>query len=443
MQRITEFKTGKKSIFKVETVIDGAVVDSKIINVQIDTVTVKNKEYNLLYNSSYELIEDAYNFLNHNQKRLSANSIKAEMYALRYLYVFREIIDKPIAEFTRIDFLKLNYFLSGVSADGSEVEYNLLTKRNSETINSFFSVYRELYRYLDLTSAPILNERSFAKYTPAGRRNKSANITNVEVPKYISVEEFQKIISYIRNNISDKERRLRDECIVRIMYEGGCRLGEVLGSTLEDYVIQEVDNNEICFVYIRNRITDRNFQNAKTCMNITSRSNYRQNEYEVNGVGYQLTFLNMDTYDTICEYIDIAHDRAYKKHKDTYNKNVADAVGEYKKQNTTNYYLFLNNRGEPLSDEGWNKELRMIFKAVGISVDSHSRKDNLSHRFRHGFVMHLIYDLKMPREQVMRRTRHKNYASLDAYYNPTTEQIVKMKLDIEDMILKGDKKLDE
>lgn len=154
MQRITEFKTGKKSIFKVETVIDGAVVDSKIINVQIDTVTVKNKEYNLLYNSSYELIEDAYNFLNHNQKRLSANSIKAEMYALRYLYVFREIIDKPIAEFTRIDFLKLNYFLSGVSADGSEVEYNLLTKRNSETINSFFSVYRELYRYLDLTSAP-------------------------------------------------------------------------------------------------------------------------------------------------------------------------------------------------------------------------------------------------------------------------------------------------
>ncbi|MCI7766617.1 MAG: hypothetical protein MSJ26_01355, partial [Oscillospiraceae bacterium] len=197
MQRITEFKTGKKSIFKVETVIDGAVVDSKMINVQIDTVTVKNKEYNLLYNSSYELVEDAYNFLNHNQKRLSANSIKAEMYALRYLYVFSEIINKPISEFTRIDFIKLNYFLSGVSADGSEVEYNLLTKRNSETINSFFSVYRELYRYLDLTSAPILNERSFAKYTPAGRRNKSANITNVEVPKYISVEEFQKIISYI------------------------------------------------------------------------------------------------------------------------------------------------------------------------------------------------------------------------------------------------------
>lgn len=82
----------------------------------------------------------------------------------------------------------------------------------------------------------------------------------------------------------------------------------------------------------------------------------------------------------------------------------------------------------------------MIFKAVGISVDSHSRKDNLSHRFRHGFVMHLIYDLKMPREQVMRRTRHKNYASLDAYYNPTTEQIVKMKLDIEESILKKEDK---
>lgn len=85
----------------------------------------------------------------------------------------------------------------------------------------------------------------------------------MEVPKYISTDEFATIIRYIRENIKDKEHRLRDECVVRIMYEGGCRLGEVLGSTLEDYVVTEVNEEDICFVYIRNRTTDKEHQNAK------------------------------------------------------------------------------------------------------------------------------------------------------------------------------------
>ena len=219
------------------------------------------------------------------------------------------------------------------------------------------------------------------------------------------------------------------------MYEGGCRIGEVLGSTLEDYVLKEVNDNEMCFVYIRNRYTDKKYQKAKTCMDIDSRKRYNNYGYETRNVGYQLTFLSIETYDLICDYIDIAHDRAYKKYRDNYDKGKADAVGEYKKSNEDNYYLFLNNRGEPLSVEGWNKELRMIFKGVGLQVDSKVKKDNLNHRFRHGFVMHLIYDLKWPREKVMVRSRHKSYASLDYYYNPTTEQLLDMKNEIQDMIL--------
>ena len=48
---------------------------------------------------------------------------------------------------------------------------------------------------------------------------------------------------------------------------------------------------------------------------------------------------------------------------------------------------------------------------------------------------HLIYDLKWSREKVMIRSRHKSYSSLDAYYNPTTEQLIDMKNDIQNMIL--------
>lgn len=433
MKQVVEGKIGKKSLFTVNTIIDGEVVDTVDVNVQVCLTKIREKDYYLLYDSNHNLIPDAYDFLNHSLKQRSVNSKKMELYALRYLYVFSEIIQKPIQKFNRNDFLRLNYFLTGVSSDGSEYEYNLLTKRGVASVNCFFSVYREFYRHLGLESSPILRERSFSKYVPNNNKNKK--LKHVEVPKYISTEQFKKIITYIRTNITDEERRLRDECIIRIMYEGGCRIGEVLGSTLEDYVLKDVNGQEMCFLYIRNRFTDKNYQNAKTCMNIYSRKSYNSYVYETNKVGYQLTFLNVDTYDLICEYIDIAHDKAYKKYRKNYDQHRADSVGEYKAKNEPNYYLFLNNRGEPLSDEGWNKELRFIFQEVGLHVDTDTKRNNLNHRFRHGFIMHLIYDLKMPREKVMARSRHTNYSSLDAYYNPTTEQIIQMKTEIEDVIL--------
>lgn len=433
MKRITEKKRGKKSIFIVNTVIDGDVINITEINVQVDIVKNKGEKYYLLYDSEFNLISEAYNFLNHNLKRQSVNTKMASMYALRYLYIFSEIIQKPVDRFNRNDFLRLNYFLTGVSVDGSEFEYNLLTKRGANSVNHSFSIYREYFRYLEINNSPILNQSSFSKYVPLNNNKKYHG--NIEVPKFISTEEFTKIINYIRKNIKEKERRLRDECIVRIMFEGGCRIGEVLGSTLEDYVLTEVNEKEMCFLYIRNRFSDKKHQKAKTCMNVDNRKIYNNDSYKTKNIGYQITFLNIDTYDLICEYIDVAHDKAYKKHRNNYDENKADSVGEYKKGNENNYYLFLNYKGEPLSIEGWNKELRFIFQKVGLHIDSGVKKDNLNHRFRHGFIMHLIYDLKMPRELVMVRSRHKNYSSLDAYYNPTTEQILQMKNEIEDKIL--------
>ena len=211
MKRITEKKSGKKSIFTVENIIADEVIDAREINVQVDTVEVKGKNYHLIYDSQYNLISDAYDFLNHNQKKLSNNSMKASIYALRYLYVFSEIIGKSIKDFDRNDFLRLNHFLSGVSADGTEYEYNLLTKRGTASINSFFSVYRELYRHLGYEHSPVLKERSFSKYIPP--REKSKHLHTAEVPKYISTDDFAAIIKCIRENIISVNKRKPSYCI--------------------------------------------------------------------------------------------------------------------------------------------------------------------------------------------------------------------------------------
>lgn len=112
MKRITEKKFGKKSVFTVDTIIAGDVIDTYEVNVQKDVVKVKNKEYYLVYDSEYNLISDAYDYLNHNDKRLSENTKVHSLYALRYLYIFSEIIETPIENFTRKDFIRLDHFFN-------------------------------------------------------------------------------------------------------------------------------------------------------------------------------------------------------------------------------------------------------------------------------------------------------------------------------------------
>ena len=451
MKRIREIKKGKESIFIVDEIFANEKINT--YKIHIDTVIneINSTLYYSLYNSNFEIIQEAFEFLNFRNKKLSKNTNLQALYALKYLYIFSEIIEKKVPDFKYEDFQKLLYFLKGISANGTELELSLLTKRGSNTVNTFFTTYRNFYNYLNINNSPIFYNDRMNTTNNSIRNNKSihysvglkSNVKNVEVPKYISPSKFKKIIEYIRNNTLNKEERLRNEAIIRIMYEGGLRLGEVLGLTLEDLVIKQINENnddtdEICFVYIRNRISDRNFQHAKTCMKVFNKRTYESFEYNTNPVGYQLSFLNLDTYDLIDEYINIAHDRAYKNNKQNYFKFKADSVQSYKEKSKDNFYVFLNNRSTPLSDESWNTTLRKIFGAVGIDIDYKTKRNNLSHRFRHGFVMHLIHDLKLPIEQVMRRSRHTSHKGLDCYYNPTTTQLIKMKTDIEDELYKLD-----
>lgn len=84
----------------------------------------------------------------------------------------------------------------------------------------------------------------------------------------------------------------------------------------------------------------------------------------------------------------------------------------------------MNKNGGVLSVSGWNKRLKDIYRQCGIEIDCGNKKNNLSHRFRHGYAMAL-------REQgrdvlyIMRKLRHASLASTYVYFNPTEEDILK------------------
>ena len=445
MISISEKNIGKESVFIVTTFAGddnpNNIISEKIIRVRTFTPQYKGTERYLIYDSDMNVISDTYRFLNHNYKRRANNTVNKSMYAIKYLYVFLEIFGKTPKTLDRQDLIKLNYFLTGVTSRAQSIQLHLHTKRGKDTVNSFFSIYREYFRFLFLSNSPIFEQNSYSKYVPENQRiqPKQHFKKYSDPPKFISTQEFKRIIAYIRNTSISNEVALRNECLVRIMFETGMRLGEVLGTTLEDYVLSEDNGETTCTIYIRNRVSDSDYQNAKTCMNIWHTQNYRSSDYDTKNVGYQTVPLMLPTYDLLTEYIDYSQDRAIKKCKNVYKtKSTADSVpSSFKNRQfkNENYYVFINSKGSPLSSSSWNKELRKIFEEVGLTVDYGVKRNNLSHRFRHGFIMHLLHDLKWPAERVKILSRHKSIDGLSRYYNPTDKQIAKNKWEIEKELL--------
>ena len=151
----------------------------------------------------------------------------------------------------------------------------LRTTRNNQTVNSYLSIYRQYLSFIGvetsflqrkasgLVSLKIDDSFPAVKVERYKSSEKTSNNPYLDVPMYISVEDFKAIMNIIRTKYS-----LRDELIVRLMYQCGLRIGEVLGLTAEDVTMEKIDGTYVPIAYIRNRASDKNDQNAKTCMKV-------------------------------------------------------------------------------------------------------------------------------------------------------------------------------
>jgi len=409
-----------ESTFEVEAIID-------VIQMKTANIIINNINYTYIYDSNMEPISPVFEYLNFELKNSSPNNLTPAISALKLLFCFLELFHIQFQSMRNNDLKKLILFLEGVPKKGIDYQLNLATQRSSSTINNYLSVYRSYANFLGLTDSIFTKKGAFKKhvYIPESEiimkvptyevRSKTYK-TDISTPKYISVEKFKCILKIIR-----EEYTLREECIVRLMFESGLRIGEVLGLTNQDIV--EKDGN--VYLHIRNRYTDAPYQLAKTCMHISHPNQYRSKAYRQKDVGYQVAIISVALLDKINDYINTSHISSSLLFKRNYTNHTIcdDVLGS----NDENFYLFINNLGKPLSANLWNKTLRMIFKKAGINVDKMHRENNLNHRFRHGFAMFMVkykqiktYDLKV-------LMRHRSLSSVQHYYRPTNEDIVKLK----------------
>jgi len=449
MKTVVEEKIGKESEFFVTETFNNVVIREYSIRMQSHIMNIDGVIRYLLYNSKIEVISDAYLFLNKNYKILSPNTKHQYFYVLKYMYSFLEIIEKDIQDLLLRDFYQLGAFLRGVSAQGSDYRYVLLTKRSTKSVRQFFSVYCEYLKYLGLFKSPLLRDKGFQKFVPA-RNIVGPVLKKSTVPRYIKNDDYKRIMAALsdENDII----QLRSKCIIRLMYEGGLRIGEVLGLTFEDYELRrptedKLHGKQYLILTIRNRLTDKKFQQAKTCCSVMDKRSYLCNDYNTLNVGYEealvFDFDGDCTYDCIANYEKFAHDEALEKYPQKYKSTIADKVGQSIKASGENRYLFLNNHGGVLSDAVWNLEFRKLLSGLNIPVDIGFRKQGLNHKFRHGFVMKLLYEKKLPLSQIKGFTRHRNDMSLNPYNNPTIEDLIRLKEDIVDKIISQEPTLDD
>lgn len=446
MISITECKSGNTTYYKkTVTRADGEIIQSSYIYYKAVTVSKNGIDYFLIYDSKMKVKSDAFTYVNQILSSKSRNTqIKAHE-ALKFLYSFEEIIGKELGDFTPSDVDNFKYFLHGYTPQGNELTINSSSVRGNDTVNEYLSVYRGYLQHLGITSHCL--------FTPVGRhkiiipdpsyifrntgydKNDATPKHAIEVPKYITVEKFVEILEYVREHYS-----LREEIIIRLMYQCGLRIGEVLGLTADDLVMEQLDDGTYApMAYLRNRLTDKPYQHAKSCMQIVSRKQYQTQQYNTLNFGYQFVIVPQDLFDLINKYIEDAHSSARDNVKSNVRymkKTVADRVRPTDEFEDINYYIFLNSIGTPLSIDSWNRIIRDIFRAVGIHVDKGTRKNNLNHRFRHGFAMfHAIY-LNTKAKELARQLRHSDIGTVMCYYNPTITQQVKLKTDFADALYK-------
>lgn len=423
----------------------------KEVNIFSASKSIKGVEHHILYTSYMTPIREAFTYLNYTLKGSSPNTIKQSITALRLLYSYLELFDLDIKSLTDEDIVKLKYFLRGISPKGAIISLDLSTTRNGTTINSYLSVYRKyakslnlkessLIKLSDIKSTVMIEGSEIGIQMNSYEHREKSYISDV-IPAYISVKDFEKILELIRSDYS-----LREECIIRLMYEGGLRIGEVLGLTSEDVKIQTITDERANssfksgVLYLRNRITDKNYQLAKRRIVVKNKRTYSTKDYKGD---VKKAYVSTNLIDLINDYVNEFHDNYNRKSevsKKLFNKNynkftltdIVDPdnyVDEENYKYDENYYIFINSIGKPISISTWNNILREIFIKVGIKIDKNKRENNLNHRFRHGFAMFLVKVKNIQALDLMRLMRHNSLASTVRYYKPTPDDIAILKED--------------
>lgn len=408
---VDEIRKGKNTTYNVTKYDDnGQRISGKTVYYLLHTIEKNGYTYYFLHDQNGNLCKELFGYVNYYKFSYSNNSKLDTILYVKRLLEFSSIIETPIYKMKYDDFNAFQYFISGLQIPVSNYELYVTRNANSKTSNAIINACKDYMQYCGYKNMKLFKPQ---------RINRFSRAKSMECPKFISIKEFQDIIKYIKNDNSiSRIDRMKYMCIYRLMFDAGLRVGEVLGLTLEDFEKIRNDKGELFYkVYIRNRLSDGNSQQAKRCMNVLSKNVYTSSDYNKKNIGYQVSYITPELYEDIMDYFDNNFDYFERKRK---KYPMADSIYN----NTENYYIFTNtSKASPLNVSMLYRYTRAIFSNLGYPLNKSKNSNNLLHRFRHGFCMKLLYVYKIDPFTAIHYTRHASVRSLEAYNNPTDEQL--------------------
>jgi integrase len=451
MVKIFEVK-GKHSTY-FEVYRGEAQEPYKMVSVTGMKKVVEEYFYYLIIDSQGKSIKSAFTYLNVELGTSSFKKREQAFTALKFLYSYCEVFNiYEMSKFGKKESNRLLAFLRGGDFNGVNLVTVGLTIRSNKTIKNYLGVYRYYFEFSGIK--PNIFKESIKVLTRKGGTGLLAHTQTVEikkytispkvkieteVPSYISFEEYEKTIKVIT-----EEYTIREKIICRLMYEYGLRIGEVLGLTLEDFGGESNKKGKYKIV-LRNRVSDKPYQYDKGCMNVISRNDYQMTEYQKQNFGYQEIVITDSMGMLIQEYIDNTRSPFSLTEitsKNLTEKNIADKVTD-RKEIDKNQYILISKNYTPITSTAWNLILKSIFLKVGIEIDKGKKKQNLNHRFRHGFAMFKITVEGYDPLRLTKAMRHTDTNSINYYFKPTEEDRKRYAEETERLLKNGGVNLDE
>ncbi len=322
------------------------------------------------------------------------------------------------------------------------------TECSNETVNAYLSVIRNFFREMKISCEPLFHQHivSQSEYKENDFRvdntiyqydmNLPVNPHKQErVPKYISFEQY-----LLLQKLAQKARDIIAVILMHLMFRYGMRLGECLGLTEEDFVSYRIKGNDVPTLIVRNRLSDKPWQQAKRKIVPRNISDYEGSSYieQWRDDDYSHYYLTESTEfpKELEVFIQKIREQAEREHPENYRSCEADIVYPEdfaKKGLEKNHYIFVNRLGKRLSAQLWGLKLKRYFIEAGIPVDTGKKDNNLSHRFRHGFAMMHAHFMKpsVPPQELQKMMHHRNLSSTMIYYNPTQEDEYEYKTEMQ------------
>lgn len=283
-------------------------------------------------------------------------------------------------------------------------QFDLSVKRSASTVKDYFSSYNNFISEMGFrVSYADWNYKRIQEKIKLKATIKPEKTKGVE---YITPNEYELLLK------NSESEGLNIQLVLKLMYEYGLRLGEVLGLTNEDVV----EEDSAFVIYIRNRTSDRLYQVAYGLKKINERMDFPHDNQK--DIQWRIE-ISEDIYKCLKTLLSEINEYIYDLGYRVQGLRAKSIDLNYSDINLYLFYKEFKNMKKIalLSDQTFNNVLISLYNKAGIDYDINS-KSTLSRRIRNGFAMyHVKYaETKATPEELQEKLRVASIATVSQYY---------------------------